>query len=123
VSIKLDCEESVIFLGVPSNFAQILTNLIMNSLIHGFSDDQHGQILISVDQSQSGLHIKYQDNGKGMKKELLSKIYDPFFTTDKKCGTGLGMHIVYNIVTQKLKGNIRIETDEGDGFTCHIQIP
>jgi signal transduction histidine kinase len=123
VSIKLDCDESIAFIGVPSNFAQILTNLIMNSLIHGFSDADQGQILISVDKSVSGLHIKYQDNGKGMKKDLLSKIYDPFFTTDKKCGTGLGMHIVYNIVTQKLKGNIRIETDEGDGFTCYIQIP
>jgi signal transduction histidine kinase len=123
VRIKLECDESITFVGVPSNFAQILTNLIMNSLIHGFSDAQQGQILISVEKSESGLHIKYQDNGKGMKKELLSKIYDPFFTTDKKCGTGLGMHIVWNTVTQKLKGTIRIETDQGDGFTCHIQIP
>jgi signal transduction histidine kinase len=123
ITFRLDCDESITYKGVPTIFAQLLTNLIMNSLIHGFQDSDSGQISVYVKKADTGLKIDYSDNGKGMKKELLSKIYDPFFTTDKKCGTGLGMHIVYNLVTQRLKGQIRIESDENAGFSCFITIP
>lgn len=66
----------------------------------------------------------YRDNGKGMSSEIINKIFDPFFTTKRgKGGSGLGMHIVYNIVTQKLFGTIKCKSKEGEWSEFEILIP
>ncbi len=110
----------------PGVFSQIFTNLIMNSIIHGFDEIETGKI--SMDVSKNGgnnLHISYTDNGTGMDKETLSKIYDPFFTTKRntKGGTGLGMHIVYNLIVQTLGGKIECSSTPGKGTSFTIQTP
>ena len=109
----------------PGAIAQVLTNLIINSLIHGFNDGQKaGKIAISVEQQKDFVNLNYRDNGNGMSEEVLEKIFDPFFTTRRGSGgTGLGMHIVYNIVTQKLKGKIHCESQPDKGCNMLIQIP
>ena len=88
----------------------------MNSLKHGFKNRDSGTIGIHSYREENRIIIKYRDNGQGIPEELTGKIFEPFYTTARsEGGTGLGLHIVYNIITQKLKGKISVETipDEG----------
>ena len=108
----------------PGAFSQLLTNLVMNSLIHGFNGINKGEIDIAVSEAEGFLKIQYSDNGKGMDEETLKKIYNPFFTTKRSHGgTGLGMHIAYNLVTQKLGGQISAESRTEEGTLFDIRVP
>jgi signal transduction histidine kinase len=101
--------------------AQVITNLIMNSIKHGFKNQTNKQITIRFIQTQTGVDIHYIDNGSGIDAAIASKIYEPFFTTDRQDGTGLGMHLVYNLVTQKLQGDIRlVPSEQGVHFIISI---
>jgi signal transduction histidine kinase len=92
----------------PDAITRIVTNLYSNSCIHGFSEQDEGHINIGISQVGELITIIYSDNGKGIKKENIEHIFEPFFTTKRgQGGTGLGMHIVYNLVTQSLKGQIQ----------------
>jgi signal transduction histidine kinase len=109
----------------PGPLGQVIVNLINNSFIHGFSDGRFGMIDIVIKAIDANyIEITYQDNGKGMTPAVLSKMFDPFFTTaeDNK-GTGLGMPIVLNIIKKVLQGNIQIESSLGNGFKAIITIP
>lgn len=123
ISIKLDIVSEMVLVSYPGAFSQIFTNLVLNSLTHGFKEDQTGQIDIVANQTNGDLVVIYRDNGSGIKEENLHQIFDPFFTTNKKTGTGLGMHIVYNLVTQKLKGTISCKSTEGKGVLFTIKLP
>jgi len=91
----------------PSSISQILTNLLMNSLIHGFDDEDSGEITITVTKISETVILTYQDSGKGIPTEHLNEIYEPFFTTKRgQGGSGLGLNIVYNLVYQSLNGSI-----------------
>jgi sensor domain CHASE-containing protein/two-component sensor histidine kinase len=108
----------------PGALFQVFTNLIMNSYIHGFDAIEHGEIRIKTESYDGMLVIDYYDNGKGISQKNASKIYDPFFTTKRHEGsTGLGMHIVYNIVFQKLMGSIELIKSSDYGVHFLIQIP
>ncbi len=107
----------------PGVFAQIVTNLIINSLMHAFDNQEKGIITISATSSKGLLEIIYTDNGKGISQKILSKIFDPFFTTNMQDGSGLGLYIIYNLVTQKLQGNISCSSEKGKGVNFEILIP
>jgi signal transduction histidine kinase len=116
--IDIFCPQSLQIQSNPGAFYQIFTNLIMNSMIHGFEDKKNGHISIEVHPKGIDVEIIYKDNGKGMSKENLAKIFDPFFTTRRSLGgSGLGTHIIYNLVTQKLHGTITAKSEEGQGLT------
>ncbi len=118
------CDLGIEIDSYPGAFGQILTNLIMNSLKHGFCNKEAGIIKISAEKSIDSLTITYIDDGVGMTQEVQANMYDPFFTTNRTSGcSGLGMHIVYNIVTQKLKGNIKCESQLENGVRFIIKIP
>ncbi len=122
--INIDCPESIVISSYPGVFSQIITNLVVNSVTHGFEGISAGEIDLRVSLENGQLKLCYQDNGKGMKAEHLSKIFDPFFTTKRNDGgTGLGMHITYNLVTQVLKGRIQCERGADKGFACTITVP
>ncbi len=90
----------------PGALNQILTNLILNSLIHGFETVDKGDIRIHIQEKKDikGIRIEYSDNGQGIAKENLAKIFDPFYTTKRgKGGSGLGMNIVRNLVEKKVE--------------------
>jgi len=115
-SIQIDCSDDLVIKVDPGVIAHIFTNLILNSLIHGFEDTQEGQITITADLESSKLRVDFQDNGKGMTKEVQSKIFEPFYTTKRGAGgSGLGMNIVYNLIVQKLKGTISCHSEVGNG--------
>ncbi len=108
----------------PGPLAQICTNLVMNSIIHGFSNGQKsGAITISAQKEDENIALTYSDTGIGMDQETLKRIYDPFFTTRRADGgSGLGMNIVYNLVTSKLNGTIESKSDIGEGFSVKMII-
>ncbi len=119
--IKIVCPEALQIVSIPGVFYQILSNLIINSVIHGFEDINEGHILIVVRRQGSHLEIVYKDDGKGVSKSNLAKIFDPFFTTKRSAGgSGLGTHIIFNLVTQKLNGTIHADSKEGEGLTFTI---
>jgi two-component system, NtrC family, sensor kinase len=123
-SIELRCPDNIQIASYPGAFSQVITNLIMNSFIHGFEDKSEGSILLDIFQANDYYMIRYSDNGKGIKSDIINKIFDPFFTTKRgKGGTGLGLNIVHNIVLQTLKGTIRCESIENQGTTFLITIP
>jgi signal transduction histidine kinase len=104
---------------------QVVTNLVMNSLIHGFRDREAGTVTMDVTREQEDMvKILYRDDGVGMTEEQVRKIYDPFYTTRRlEGGTGLGMHIVYNLVTRTLGGTIICSSEPGEGTVFTISIP
>jgi len=104
IDIQVDCPNLIKIKSFPGALEQILTNLLMSSLIHGFDDGKNaGAINISVQLNRNNLHIEYSDNGKGIAQENLEKIFEPFFTTHRAHGgSGLGMYICYNIVTKRI---------------------
>ena len=100
-----------------------MTNLVMNALNHAFDNKRGGLITIRAERlGNDRIRIFFQDNGKGMPLELLACIFDPFFTTKRGAGgTGLGMHIVYNLVTQQLGGSIVAHSVVGEGTTFTLE--
>jgi len=122
--IKIRGGESKIINSYPGAFYQIITNLIMNSLLHAFEDNSAGTIDIHIEQTEGKLILNYSDNGQGIAEENQLRVFTPFFTTRRgQGGTGLGLHIVYNLVTQKLKGSINCISSPGVGTTLTITLP
>lgn len=122
--VLVSCPDNVLLNSYPGAIMQILTNLIMNSLTHGFADGRVGEIDILVEDAGDNVVLSYRDTGVGMNKEQRERIYDPFYTTRRGSGgTGLGMNIVYNLITQTLKGAVVLDTSPGNGVFFVITIP
>lgn len=108
----------------PSAIAQIVTNLVINTLTHGFDEEEKGEITIRVNKESEWVTLTYQDSGKGIPAKCLSKIYEPFFTTARgQGGSGLGLHITYNLVHQSLDGSINCQSEEGQGVLFTVRFP
>jgi signal transduction histidine kinase len=125
IQIKIDCPEDLILNSMPGVIEQILTNLLMNSLIHGFEEAQNsGIITIKVYLEENHLHIDYSDTGKGISAGLIEKIFEPFFTTHRAYGgSGLGLYICYNLITNQLKGSLTCESVLGQGVLFKMAFP
>ncbi|HEC86234.1 MAG TPA: hybrid sensor histidine kinase/response regulator [Thioploca sp.] len=124
IEIHITCPKDFVIYSVPGAFEQILTNLLMNSLIHGFDEGKNaGVIPITVRREGKHLHLEYSDTGKGIAPENLEKIFEPFFTTHRGMGSGLGMYICYNIVTRQLHGSMTCDSTLGKGVQFLIDFP
>ena len=111
--------------GYPGSYGQILTNLFLNAANHAFADGRSGAINISARaRGSDDVEIIFADNGAGMTPDVQRQAFDPFFTTRRnEGGTGLGLHIVYNLVTQQLGGRMMLESRLGQGTTFRIIMP
>lgn len=109
----------------PGALAQVLTNIVSNAVTHAFDGRQGGVIGVAVSQeSAERCRIVITDDGAGMPDEVVQRIFDPFFTTRRgRGGTGLGMHIVYNLVVQRLGGEIACVSTPGQGSTFVLSLP
>ncbi len=119
-------DEDLIMYSYPGALNQILTNLILNSLIHGFENVESGEIRIKINKRNDlmGVRIEYTDNGQGIAKDNVSKVFDPFYTTKRgKGGSGLGMNIVRNLVEKALNGGIKVYSDAGEGVRFVLDFP
>jgi len=122
--VQVECPENLKINSYPGAFSQIVTNLVMNSLLHGFSGIDRGEIQIKFSKTDADYLLTYSDNGVGMDANTYRNIFDPFFTTKRATGgTGLGMHIVFNLVTQTLNGKINCKSEPGKGTFYAIKIP
>ncbi len=122
--IEVNCPDNIILSCPAGAISQIFTNLLMNSLIHGFEDMDEGLVRITVLDEENNVDIKYSDNGKGLSPEQLEKLFHPFFTTKRdEGGSGLGTHITYNLVRQTLGGSIQVSSELGKGLHYHICFP
>jgi two-component system NtrC family sensor kinase len=124
IKVEVDCPPDIVLDSFPGAVSQILTNLVMNSLVHGFEHDQPGNIRVHAACTNGMMHVEYADDGAGMDAETLGKLFDPFFTTRRGTGgSGLGAHILYNLVTGPLGGTIRVESAPGAGLKYFLKFP
>lgn len=124
VSCAVDCAEEIEIESYPGMFSQIITNLVMNAITHAYDERPGGTIRIVARRAGDRLELEFSDDGKGMSAEVLTKIFNPFFTTKRGAGgSGLGLHTVYNLITQTLKGSIECRSQPGQGTTFAIQWP
>ncbi len=124
INLDLVINKNISAFIYPGALSQIITNLTENTIIHGFEGREKGTISIKCTEYNQAIHLDFTDDGSGIDKSEIDKIFDPFFTTKRGTGrSGLGMNIIYNLVTQKLKGRIRCESTVGGGTSFFIEIP
>lgn len=122
--VDVFCDDRLNLYTYPGALSQIITNLVMNSLNHAYSLEEEGSLCLRVTDQDDQILLAYSDDGKGMTHAVLDQIFEPFFTTSRgKGGTGLGMNIVYNLVTQSLNGTIQCFSTLGQGSLFIITIP
>jgi PAS domain S-box-containing protein len=122
--VELNCPDDIELDSYPGAVSQILTNLVMNSLIHAFEADEKGALSIDASRVEGGVRLTYADNGRGMSSEQAARVFEPFYTTRRGSGgSGLGMNIVYTLVTDTLGGSIECTTQPGKGVSYQITIP
>jgi signal transduction histidine kinase len=124
-TLSVDVPPGIQMDSYPGPYGQVLTNLVLNALVHAFPDRRSGTIRlaarpIGLEQAE----ITFADDGIGMSEEVQRRAFEPFFTTQRsRGGTGLGLHIVYNLVTRRLGGRLRLESEPGRGTIFTIRLP
>lgn len=124
IAIEIISKKSIEMDSFPGPFAQVITNLISNAAIHAFPNRNGGVIRISVNKDLMDLKLSIRDDGVGILPENIDRIFDPFFTTASKIGgSGLGMHIVYNIVSEVLNGTVSVKSEVNEFTEFLVVIP
>ena len=123
IEVVYDCPADLEIYNYPGAFAQIISNMTSNALLHAFKDKDSGIITIKARIIDNKFFFSFSDNGCGMTNEVIQKVFNPFFTTNMQTGTGLGMNIVYNVVTQKLQGDVSCNSKLDEGTTFTIDLP
>ncbi|MDR0577890.1 MAG: sensor histidine kinase [Candidatus Accumulibacter sp.] len=124
IRVTIDCPENLRVITMPGGLSQILTNFVTNSLLHGFEPDAEGGIVITARAREDAVVLVYTDDGQGIPPDHLHRVFEPFFTTKRgQNGSGLGLSLVYNIVTRNLKGQIEVASAPGKGTSFTITLP
>ncbi|MEJ2622348.1 MAG: ATP-binding protein, partial [Candidatus Thiodiazotropha sp.] len=125
--LLIECQTEIELNTCPGVLSQVITNLVMNSIIHGFGNDEAQQGIMRIEVAlvdDSNIQLVYTDNGSGIAEQHLDRIFEPFFTTNREeGGTGLGLHLVYNSVTTHLGGTIQVESKPQAGVRFTIEFP
>jgi PAS domain S-box-containing protein len=125
LTLDVDCQPGLTMNSYPGPYGQVLTNLFLNSVAHAFPNGRAGTVEIKVRASgKDNVEVLYADDGCGMSLDVRRRAFDPFFTTRRdQGGTGLGLHIVYNIVTNRLGGRLELDSEPGNGTRIHMILP
>jgi PAS domain S-box-containing protein len=125
LTLTVDCQPNLSMNSYPGPYGQVLTNLFLNSVAHAFPDGKPGTVDIQVRESgKDNVEIIFSDNGCGMSLDVRRRAFDPFFTTRRdQGGTGLGLHIVYSIVTNRLGGRLDLDSQPGGGTRIQMLLP
>ena len=123
LQVSVKCPAGISINSFPGAFSQIITNLLMNSVSHGFKGVEGGNVSIQVNIEKNLLTIVYTDNGSGISAEDLPRIFEPFFTTNRdNGGSGLGLNIIYNLVTNTFNGKIQCTSEPNQGCKFVISL-
>jgi signal transduction histidine kinase len=123
-SIDLDCEDGLVLDTWPGATYQVVVNLVMNAIVHGFAGREHGCVRIVARGIPEGVALEVSDDGFGMAEDVRRRVFEPFYTTRRgQGGTGLGLHIAWNLVTRTLGGRIAVESEPGTGTRFRIELP
>lgn len=124
-TLSLSCPQRLVIESYPGTWSQILTNFVTNSIDHAFPAGQHGRLRLMVSTPQPGwVELVYSDDGRGIPADLRGRVFDPFFTTRRGIGgSGLGLHIVFNLVTGLLHGTVSAEENPGGGTRMTVRVP
>jgi len=124
IEVALDLDDDIEVELLTGALSQVITNLVQNAAMHAFENVSEPRLMISCRREGAQVLIRCQDNGRGMTDEVRQKAFDPFFTTKRNSGgTGLGLHIVHNLITGPLKGTLKLTTAPGQGTEFLISIP
>jgi signal transduction histidine kinase len=125
VNLSVAIPEGIVIDSYPGSYGQVLTNLFLNAVHHAYPGDREGTISIAASTiGNSDVEITIADDGVGMPDDVKRQAFDPFFTTRRNSGgTGLGLHIVYNLVTQQLGGRLSLNSEPGHGTTLRMILP
>jgi PAS domain S-box-containing protein len=125
LTLYVECQPNLTMNSYPGPYGQVLTNLFLNSVAHAFPDGKAGMIEIKVRASgNDNVEILFSDDGCGMSLDVRRRAFDPFFTTRRdQGGTGLGLHIVYSIVTNCLGGRLNLDSEPGKGTMIKLTLP
>lgn len=122
--VDIEAAEDCWMDSYPGPLGQVITNLLNNTLVHAFEGRTQGRVCMAAHKNSGQVEIRVADDGVGIPPENVSRIFDPFFTTKLGAGgNGLGMHIVHNIVTRILGGNIHLHSEPGRGTTFTLTLP
>lgn len=122
--VIVEGDDGIVIDSYPGAIAQLVTNLVTNSLTHAYPNGEIGRLSFKVTLQATHILLDYSDDGCGIPKEHLGKVFEPFFTTARhQGGSGLGLHIVYNLMTQTLHGNIEIQSIEDKGTHFKMKLP
>jgi len=125
LTLNVDCQPNLIMNSYPGPYGQVLTNLFLNAVAHAFPDNRAGTIEIKGRESDNdNVEVMFSDDGCGMSLDVRRRAFDPFFTTRRdQGGTGLGLHIVYSIVTNRLGGRLELDSEAGGGTRIRMILP
>jgi signal transduction histidine kinase len=124
IDVQVCCPQDIVLNSYPGPLAQIITNLVINSLNHAFVEQDTGVISLDVKELDSEILFCFRDNGSGMEKEIQDRIFTAFFTTKQgQGGTGLGLSVVHDIITNTIGGSIKCISEQGQGTIFEIRIP
>lgn len=123
VQTSLRCDPELRVHGQVADWVGVFTNLVVNTLQHGLRGRSGGHIQIEVEADAHRLRVDYGDDGVGMDEATRVRVFDPFFTTGMQQGMGLGMHLVFNLVTHRFGGRIECDSAPGAGARFHIEVP
>jgi len=123
--VRVTCDADITVDTYPGALAQVIRNLALNAVTHGYPDSRTGTIDIAVSRlDDERMRISVIDDGVGIAENDLGKVFDPFFTTRRDKGsTGLGLHIVFNLVVSTLKGQIHLVSPAGQGTRVTLDLP
>ena len=123
--LNVECQSGLVINSYPGLYRQVLSNLFLNAVVHAFPDRKGGRIDIAMRESgQDEIEIVVADDGCGMSPEIRRQAFNPFFTTRRHEGSiGLGLHVVHNIVTNRLGGLTHLDSEDGEGTTVRLVLP
>jgi len=123
--LELELADNVVMDSFPGSIGQVITNLVTNALAHAFEDREYGVMHIKTwRRGLHGVEMVFTDDGVGIPEADMKRVFDPFFTTKLgRGGSGLGLHIVYSLVTRVLGGRIQVTSQPGLGTRFQISLP
>ncbi len=125
LTVSVDCTAELSMDSYPGALSQVLTNLVINAIVHAYGDSGTGTIRITArPDGDDRIRLDFIDDGAGIAPEHLSKVFEPFFTTKRgQGGSGLGLHIVFNTVTGPLGGTVSVQSQPGEGTRFILNLP